>query len=279
MKKSTCVFTGRLGNNLFQLANLLAYSIKYDYDFQIDFNSVFWVDGKKSWYRVPLEIFSYKFSEHEIKQHKNYFFYDPKVFNYKKHPIWLRFLNVKFNGHYLSYKYFDQIRNELLDKYFYPNDYIVEQLRSFNPKNDSIGLSVRRGDFLKLQQLHTVLSLDYYNNALTFILSQTRISEIYVFSDDLEWCRDNINNTTFHQLKNVNIIFVDGDIGIQLFKMTKLRNLILSNSSFAWWGAYLNQKVNCVVYPLDWFGPKNADKFSFDLFPLTWKGISNIKIL
>jgi hypothetical protein len=273
MKNHTCVFTGRLGNNLFQLANLISYSLKHNVDFMISTKSKFWVDGVKVDYFVPFEIFNYNYNQHILSVGLNYFKYNPRIYNFKKHPFWLRYFNVQFDGHYLSYKYFEDIKSQLINKYFHPNNYIKNVLADFNPSKNSVGISVRRGDFLKLQELHTVIGVDYYLKSLNCLNQLTDINEIYVFSDDLDWCRNNFNDAIFHQLKSKKIVFVDDEIGIQLFKMTKLSNLILSNSTFAWWGAYLNENVHNVIYPLAWFGPKNANKFSFDLFPCSWKGI------
>jgi hypothetical protein len=265
MKKTSCVFTGRLGNNLFQLANLISYSLRHNREFVIEIDSVFWVNGVMSKYKVPLEIFDYNYEKHLNCDNARFFLYNPGVFNFKKHPFWLRFFNVRFNGHYLSYKYFDEFKHLLIDKYFKPNESIRNQLNLFNPTVNSVAISVRRGDFLKLQDLHTVLDVEYYDRALSYLNEKLIIDKIYVFSDDLNWCRCNFQGEKYS--------FVEEDFIIQFFKLSKLNHVILSNSSFAWWGAYLNKDVQNVIFPMNWFGPKNASKFSLDLFPVDWKGI------
>ena len=77
---------------------------------------MFWVDGVKNDYFVPFEIFNY--NQHFLAVGLNYFKYNPKIYNFKKHLFWLHYFNVQFEGHYLSYKYFDEIKIQLIEKYF-----------------------------------------------------------------------------------------------------------------------------------------------------------------
>jgi len=58
--------------------------------------------------------------------------------------------------------------------------------------------------------------------------------------------------------------------GTQLFLMSKMKNLILSNSTFAWWGAYLNQNNSTIIIPDPWFGPAYTDKNTEGLYYKTW---------
>ena len=138
-------------------------------------------------------------------------------------------------------------------------------MRNFNPSANSVANTVRRCDFMKLQEYHTVLGMDYYQKSLEYMSENIAVDEIYIFSDDLNWYRSNFLGNKFH--------FVKGDIGIQFFKITIFNHIILGNSSFSWWGAYLNRHVQNVIFPLNWFGPKNANKFSYDLLPNDWIGI------
>jgi hypothetical protein len=261
---NTCNFSGRIGNNLFQLANLISFSIKNKSDWIIPSNSIFWVDKERTAYRIPFEIFSYNFGNHITKRQRNFYFYDPKVFNFKKHPIWLKFINIRFNGHYLSYKFFHDIRYELIDNYFSASVEIEKKINDFDIHPNSTAISVRRGDFLKLQDQHTVLDICYYENAIQFLESiYGKQEKIYVFSDDLDWCKKSFVGDQY--------VFINGDLGEQFFLMTRMKRIVLSNSSFAWWGAYLNRQCEKIVYPGDWFGPQYKEKFSLDLFPPNWQ--------
>jgi hypothetical protein len=264
MISNTCNFSGRLGNNLFQLSNLITYSLRNNTNWKIPWNSIYWVDSVKANYEIPFDIFEYDFSNHFIEKPRKYFFYDPKVFNYKNHPFWLRFLNVKFNGHYLSYKYFDDLRDVLIDQFYRPTFQLEKKLDNFIVNQQSVAVSVRRGDFLKLQDRHTVLDMEYYQKAINSIENDFGVCEkIYVFSDDLEWCMENFREEKYE--------FITGDLGEQFFLMTKMKRIILSNSTFAWWGAYLSRTCDKVLYPANWYGPVNQEKFSYDLFPPKWQ--------
>ena len=132
---NTCNFSGRIGNNLFQLANLISFSIKNKSEWIIPSNSMFWVDKERTSYRIPFEIFRYNFGNHifeRFERQRKFYYYDPKVFNFKKHPIWLKFINTRFNGHYLSYKFFHDIRYELIYNYFSPSVEIEKKISDFD---------------------------------------------------------------------------------------------------------------------------------------------------
>ncbi len=61
--------------------------------------------------------------------------------------------------------------------------------------------------------------------------------------------------------------------------MSKLKHLILSNSTFAWWGAYLNQNNGIILAPDPWFGPNNADKNTSGLYYPTWSVLKHTPIM
>jgi hypothetical protein len=66
------------------------------------------------------------------------------------------------------------------------------------------------------------------------------------------------------------VCYVSDKIGVQLFLMSKMKNLILSNSTFAWWGAYLNQNDGIIIVPDPWFGPNYSGKNTNDLYYPKW---------
>ena len=100
-----------------------------------------------------------------------------------------------------------------------------------------------------LQQNHCVLSLEYYKTALNHIQD---IDQIFIFTDDFPWCKNTFEGSA---------IYVDEDKFTQLYMMTKMKHLILANSTFSWWGAYLNNNEGKIIIPDPWFGPnyKNMD--------------------
>jgi len=247
----TCDFHGRLGNNLFQIATVISLAKKVNADFI--FPEYTWA-GHRGRIPVDLDIFDYQFNRgdyrHEKEYHESRFEYD------QIKPL----DDLKIAGFFQSYQYFDEIKNELIEKYFKPNKSISERVSSYEISKNSLGISVRRGDYLMLQNNHCVLSTDYYQNAINDHF-QNSVDQIFVFSDDLNWCKSIFGN---------DVTYVEDSIGVQLFLMAKIKNLILSNSTFAWWGGYLNQQNGTIVIPDPWFGVNNRDKDTSGLYYHNW---------
>ena len=138
-------------------------------------------------------------------------------------------------------------------------------------KNNSISVHVRRGDYVKLN--HSC-SVSYYNNAIKFMESKNENQNFIVFSDDIEWCKKNLiikNKCTFiderFKLKDYH----------ELILMKFCKHNIISNSTFSWWGAFLNYNKDGnqkVIYPEKWFGNKLKHLNTNDLFPERWINIS-----
>ena len=247
----TCNFNGRLGNNLFQIAALISLSEKLNINFILP---EFTHAGHRGDIPVDLSIFEYDFKrgncDVEIEHHE-------KVFKYNEITPQDK---LKLGGFFQSWKYFEDVKHLLLDKYFIPSKEIIESLNKYTISNNSLGISVRRGDYLMLQDNHCVLDTAYYQEVLNTYF-QNNIDQIYIFSDDLDWCK-----TVFGK----DVIYIQDNIGTQLFLMSKMKHFIMSNSTFAWWGAYLNQNDGTIVTPTPWFGPNNKNLNTDDLYYPTW---------
>lgn len=247
----SCSFNGRLGNNLFQIASTIALAKTLNTDFL--FEETTWA-GHRGRIPVDLSMFNYKFPRGVVKLPNQY---QESDFHYNSLPLQD---DLQINGFFQSWKYFENIKQDLLDVYFKPADEVLQQLNKYVISEHSLGISVRRGDYLMLQENHCVLGLDYYQAVLNKYFTDN-VDQIYVFSDDVEWCR-----AVFGE----DVIFVQDTIGTQLFLMSKMKHLILSNSTFAWWGAYLNQQNGLVIAPTPWFGPNYQDKETSDLYYPSW---------
>jgi hypothetical protein len=248
----SCRFNGRLGNNLFQIATVLSLSKEHNTYYIFDYTT--WA-GHRGEIPVDLSIFNYEFNRGNFNAEHAY---NEIEFKYNKIVVPD---NVKISGFYQSWKYFEDIREDLLTKYYTPSIPIQNKLSGYNISENSLGISVRREDYIMLQHNHCVLSLEYYQNVINKYF-QDNIDSIYVFSDDIEWCKP---------VFGTDVTYVTEDVGTQLFLMSKMKHLILSNSTFAWWGAYLNQNNGIIVAPDPWFGPANLDKDTSDLYYPTWK--------
>ena len=104
---------------------------------------------------------------------------------------------------------------------------------------------------------------EYYKNALDIIGGY---ENLYVFSDDINWCKTN--------LKFKNMVFVEGNDDVEdLWLMSLCDHNIIANSSFSWWGAWLNINPNKkVISPKRWFG-EQTNLSSDDIIPVSWTKI------
>lgn len=128
-------------------------------------------------------------------------------------------------------------------------------------KEDVCSINVRRGDYLNCSDYHPVCSLEYFNQAIDRI---GRDKQFLITSDDLPWCKENFIGDHFH--------FADRTVPEEnLYLQALCTNNIISNSTFSWWGAWLNPNVNKkVIAPKVWYGPQAADLNTQDLLPDSW---------
>ena len=156
---------------------------------------------------------------------------------------------VYLDGYWQNELYFSNIR-ELLLRELSPinsmNDLGSDYLEHIN-KSNSVSLHVRRGDYLNLKNIN-VLDVDYYMKAVEYIRKNVEKPTFFIFSDDLDWCKKSLG-------------FLDGCIYVDrtqteiddLKLMSFCRHNIIANSSFSWWGAWLNQNPKkTVIAPKDW---------------------------
>lgn len=135
-------------------------------------------------------------------------------------------------------------------------------------ENLSISLHIRRGDYVsnpKALATHGVCSLEYYRLAMAFMVERLAEPRFYVFSDDPEWVRANLT-------ADYPMVFVDHNRGADSFTDMHLMSLcqhhIIANSSFSWWGAWLNpSESKMVIAPERWFAKPMDTR---DLIPQQW---------
>jgi hypothetical protein len=157
--------------------------------------------------------------------------------------------NFYIDGFFQSEKYFEKNKSKIIE-FLKPIDTIVEHINLnygelFKQRTTSI--HVRRGDYLIYPNHHPTQSIEYYNKAIELTKD---ITDLYIiFSDDIEWCKNNI--------KIDNCIYIENEKDyIEINLMNMCNNNIIANSSFSLWGACMNQNKNKVVIgPKLWFGP------------------------
>ena len=121
---------------------------------------------------------------------------------------------------------------------------------------------MRRGDYLKLSEFHAVLGKEYYDKAM----SKYHGAKFVFFSDDIEWCKKN-----FSSIENTHFVEGETDV-VDLYFMSIMKHNIIANSTFSWWGAWLNKNPDkIVIAPHKWYGPKNSHLEDNDIIPEHWR--------
>lgn len=252
----SCNLMGGLGNQLFQTAVTLATAKKY---------------GKKPVFPSNTDQgCSRKISYNESYFHKlehrkdtNFPLLREVQFNYQ--PILLNSENNKLFGYYQTEKYFLEYKDYILDTLTLPPHIIQELDKKYEPIINSdmtVSIHIRRGDYMNLQNFHYVIKPDYYERALKYFSED---SYFIIFSDDLEWCK---NQDIFKNLKNK--IFINDIDYHELYLMSQCKHNIIANSSFSWWGAYMNKNTNKIVIASSkWFG-EQGPKQTQDMLPSNW---------
>jgi hypothetical protein len=174
-------------------------------------------------------------------------------------------------GGFQSYKYFDKHRNILVKELVPKNDLAGknEEFAAHISSCNSVSLHVRRGDYVfdeKTHRKHGVLPLDYYKRAVDIIKRKIEDPVFFVFSDDKEWVKENLKF-------NCQTVFVDhngAESGHEDMRLMSLcKSNITANSSFSWWGAYLNSNPEKnVIAPEKWLADKKVNLD--DLIPKNW---------
>lgn len=262
---------GGLGNQLFQIANVIIYKtlidenkeivFKYEDDLYNNFNlprKTFWHSLFKNQFNV-LKANEYNqinfIPSYERISYKNL------MNSYVKVPF-----NIQFNGYYQSFRsYNNDIRN-IMRRHIYSNDELVtkakelyeEIKRSLNSNDDDlISVHIRRTDYILSSDHHYNLQLDYYKKAL----ETANIKKVVVFSDDIQWCKDNINREIYNY---DDIYFIDiNNVAIEFLLMSLFKNNIIANSTFSLWASYISDYENkIIIAPKKWVGIKVNDDYS-----------------
>jgi len=188
--------------------------------------------------------------------------YDEQIL--KKDPAYL-------TGYFQSERYFKDIEDRVRQAFSFSHRIwegldtgLIQKLQNYRKRIDSslsVSLHIRRGDYLDSSEVYGgICTEEYYLGAVTYIKDRYPEALFFVFSNDTEWTADWIRRRYGGDESFVIVEGTDEDKGyLDLFLMSRCRHHIIANSSFSWWGAWLNpNKEKTVIAPSKWLNTQEC---------------------
>jgi hypothetical protein len=202
---------------------------------------------------------------------KNQYIYYPERFFNHDNDIFNFSDNVVFDGYWQTEKYFENILDVIRSDFTFKNELTLnnESTAEKMKNENSISMHVRRGDYVynpyNAELYGNICTLEYYNKAINILKGKISNPVFYVFSDDINWIKNNL----FIE----NAIYIDWNEGVNSYidmqLMSCCKHNIIANSTFSWWGAWLNSNEDkIIIAPNKWF--QNPNMNTCDLLPKDW---------
>ncbi len=281
---------GGLGNQMFQYAMGRKLSILKKTELKLDIGASPEVFQKNAAREYSLGHFNIKATfaiEKEVKKLKYPFGIFSKFS--RAYQFWIlkrqkigfdsKYLEIKqdayVDGYWHNEKYFIDIKDIILEDFSLKDPLssagvtIASEIQKSS--ETSVSLHVRRGDFASdpgTLKYHGLMTTEYYGGAIQIMKNKVGNIKIFVFSDDIEWVKKNIPFSDPHvYVTNPAIPFHE-----EVYLMSLCKNNIIANSSFSWWGAWLNKNPNkIVIAPEKWLAKTGSDYYKE--IPPTWTKI------
>lgn len=171
--------------------------------------------------------------------------------SFEKYPV-----NTYLDGFWQNEKYFMPVESLIRSEFSFraplsgANNDVAQKIQSSN----AISLHIRRGDYItnkNANSFHGVCSPEYYQKAVDLLAKKEGDLQLFIFSDDSAWCKDNLHF-------NYPTTYIDHNTGSNSYLDMQLMGLckhnVIANSSFSWWGAWLNANKNkTIIAPKNWF--------------------------
>jgi len=173
------------------------------------------------------------------------------------------------SGFYQGEKYFAPIADVIKREFLLKRDLssAAREQTSCLSQNNTVSIHVRRGDYVsdgKTAAYHGSCGLDYYRRAIGIMKEKILAPMFYIFSDDIEWAKNNFIGPEYVFVSRPEIFDVE-----ELILMSRCKNNIIANSSFSWWGAWLNSNPDkIVIAPSKWFNAASVD--TKNIIPEVW---------
>lgn len=249
---------GGLGNQFFQYAFGRALEEKYCIRVEYDVSAL----GRKGRRKCGLDLYNIKWKKCSIFL-SNIFkiiiklkaddlfkvFGERNLFEYDV----IRPGDWYIYGNWQNVNYFKHIRTLLLQEltYKYTLNNIQDDIKRKIIEGCSIAIHVRRGDYLLYAEEYYLMEMNYYERAISYFRNKYENSIFYIFSDDMEWCKENFK-------KYEECVFIDRKISdspyIDFELMRCCKHFIIANSTFSWWASWLSEdKEKEMIAPELWF--------------------------
>lgn len=257
MKKvSTAFLMGGLGNQMFQAAHALAQGKKNNLPTKFKCESWTPMQGKQT-IEYKDNIFSkldFTWEETTLTRHNEF------SWSYSELQVdWST--SVEFYGYFQSSKHFLGF-DDYIRKTFQPTEKFIEDIHQNYPQikeKNTLSIHIRMGDYKQNPHIHPTISIEYINKSIELI---GEYSHVFVFTDDKKWAKNNLN------LERSTI--VEEDDWVELWMISLCQNNIISNSTFSWWGSFLNRNdEKKVLAPSLWFGPSGPQNYK-DIYEPYW---------
>lgn len=272
------VINGGLGNQMFQYAVGRAAALRNKTNLKLD---VSWYEytGKNTKRNFELDKFNIKaktfgkglaalINKILVKLRLIKMFYEKEI--YKFDDSFFTSKNIYLNGFWQNEYYFKDYIN-VIRKDFYIKGELSKNfllLKNKTENSESVAVHIRRGDYVVNQEtnnFHGTCSLDYYKQSISLIKERIAKPCFYIFSDDINWVKSNL------RLSNDVVWISDYKINDveELILLSLCKHQIIANSSFSWWGAYLNENPEkIVIAPQRWI---NDDRYNTsNMTPSSW---------
>jgi hypothetical protein len=278
------VLNGRLGNWLFQYAAARALALKTGTEVELNLSRyVSWRDPRGAAVVKALGFFKLdatytrisadtkrtlaRFGLHERRENftEAAWGYDPRFAALGA--------ATRLTGYFQSPRYWEGfealLRSDLAPRRLADDPVLSRTLAGLND-SAAVSVHVRRGDYLTTERaLHGVCTTDYYAQAIREMRSRVEHARFFVFSDDVAWCRDHFKDS---DMSVVDVPSSSREPALDLHLMSLCSHHVISNSTYSWWGAWLDARPAAIVCTPDrWFNdPRMSALAMRDTVPATW---------